>query len=203
MKNIIGRKVGMTSVFTADGRYVPVTVIQAGPCTVVQRKTKDTDGYEAVALAFGDVKKSRVTRAMAGHFKRANLEAKHDIREFRDHIDGVEQGQTITADAFAEDYEATDVSVVGGREVRVWTKLEPTGTGSGQSRHYPATDQTVPVRTGARLISGGWGHEHCGLCNEHIDALMVGYCDSDEHWMCDKCHERYVARGDLSFVDEL
>jgi hypothetical protein len=56
MKNIIGRKVGMTSVFTADGRYVPVTVIEAGPCLVVQRKTKETDGYEAVALAFGDVK---------------------------------------------------------------------------------------------------------------------------------------------------
>src|ERR1700761_8129156 len=52
MKNIIGRKVGMTSVFTADGRYVPVTVIEAGPCSVVQRKTKETDGYEAVALGF-------------------------------------------------------------------------------------------------------------------------------------------------------
>ena len=69
MKNIIGRKVGMTSVFTADGRYVPVTVIEAGPCSVVQRKTKENDGYDAVALAFGDVKKSRVTRALAGHYK--------------------------------------------------------------------------------------------------------------------------------------
>jgi large subunit ribosomal protein L3 len=102
MKNIIGRKVGMTSVFTADGRYVPVTVIEAGPCSVVQRKTKENDGYDAVALGFGDVKKSRVTRALGGHYKRAGLEAKRDIREFRDGIDGVEQGATVTVDGFAE-----------------------------------------------------------------------------------------------------
>jgi large subunit ribosomal protein L3 len=102
MKNIIGRKVGMTSVFTADGRYVPVTVIEAGPCSVVQRKTKENDGYDAVALGFGDVKKSRMTRALGGHYKRAGLEAKRDIREFRDGIDGVEQGATVTVDGFAE-----------------------------------------------------------------------------------------------------
>ena len=102
MKNIIGRKVGMTSVFTADGRYVPVTVIEAGPCTVVQRKTKESDGYEAVALAFGDVKKSRVTRALAGHYKKANLEPRRYVREFRTGIDGVEVGATVTVDGFAE-----------------------------------------------------------------------------------------------------
>jgi large subunit ribosomal protein L3 len=102
MKNIIGRKVGMTSVFTADGRYVPVTVIEAGPCTVVQRKTKENDGYDAVALGFGDVKKARVTRAIGGHYKRAGLEPKRDIREFRAGIDGVEQGATITVEGFAE-----------------------------------------------------------------------------------------------------
>ena len=101
MKNIIGRKVGMTSVFTTDGRYVPVTVIEAGPCSVVQRKTKEHDGYDAVALGFGDVKKSRVTRALGGHYKRAGLETKRDIREFRDGIDGLEQGATVTVDGFA------------------------------------------------------------------------------------------------------
>jgi large subunit ribosomal protein L3 len=102
MKNIIGRKVGMTSVFTADGRSVPVTVIEAGPCSVVQRKTKENDGYESVALAFGTVKKSRVTRALAGHYKRAGSEPKKAIREFRTGIDGVEQGATVTVDSFAE-----------------------------------------------------------------------------------------------------
>lgn len=101
MKNIIGRKVGMTSVFTDDGRSVPVTVIEAGPCTVVQRKTKDHDGYEAVALAFGEIKKSRVTGALAGHFKKAGIAAKRWIREFRDGIDGIDVGQTVTVEGFA------------------------------------------------------------------------------------------------------
>ena len=102
MKNIIGRKVGMTSVFTADGRYVPVTVIEAGPCIVVQRKTNETDGYEAVSLAFGDVKKSRVTRAMIGHYKKAGIEPKRTIREFREGIEGLDVGATIGVDSFAE-----------------------------------------------------------------------------------------------------
>lgn len=100
MKNILGRKVGMTSVFTADGRYVPVTVIEAGPCIVVQRKTAQTDGYDAVAVAFGDVKRRRVTRALAGHYAKAKLEPKRYIREFRTGIDGVEVGSTHTVDGF-------------------------------------------------------------------------------------------------------
>ena len=100
MKNILGRKVGMTSVFTADGKYVPVTVIEAGPCTVVERRTKEKHGYESVALGFGTVKKSRVTRALAGHFKAAGTENHRHVREFRDGIDGVEAGQTITVAGF-------------------------------------------------------------------------------------------------------
>lgn len=102
MKNIVGRKVGMTSIFTADGRYVPVTVIEAGPCLVVQRKTKESDGYEAVALAFGEVKKRRVTKALAGHYKKNNAEPRRTIREFRTGIDGVEAGATVTVEGFAE-----------------------------------------------------------------------------------------------------
>jgi large subunit ribosomal protein L3 len=100
MKNILGRKVGMTSVFTEDGRYVPVTVIQAGPCTVVERRTKASHGYEAVAIGFGAVKKSRVTRALAGHFKKQGVEPTRFVREFRNDIDGVEMGQTITVASF-------------------------------------------------------------------------------------------------------
>jgi len=110
MKNILGRKVGMTSVFTDDGRYVPVTVIAAGPCTVVERRSKETHGYEAVALAFGEVKKSRVNRAMSGHYKKAGAEPRRWTREFRNDIEGVEAGQTITVSEF----EAGDrVDVVG------------------------------------------------------------------------------------------
>ena len=101
MKNILGRKVGMTSVFTEDGRYVPVTVIEAGPCTVVERRTKEKNGYEAVALGFDSVKRNRVTRALAGHFKKQGVEPVRYVREFRDDIDGIEAGQTITVAEFA------------------------------------------------------------------------------------------------------
>jgi large subunit ribosomal protein L3 len=100
VKNILGRKVGMTSVFTDDGRYVPVTVIEAGPCTVVERRTKQTHGYDAVALGFGAVKKSRVTRALAGHFKKHGALPVRYVREFRNGIEGVEAGQTITVAGF-------------------------------------------------------------------------------------------------------
>ncbi len=102
MKNIIGRKVGMTSVFTPDGRYVPVTVIEAGPCVVLQRKTVEKDGYEAVALAFGDAKRNALTQPLAGRYKKAGLAPKRHIREFRAGIEGVEPGATITAAEFAE-----------------------------------------------------------------------------------------------------
>lgn len=100
MKNILGRKVGMTSVFTDDGRYVPVTVIEAGPCTVVERRTKEKHGYDAVALGFESVKKRRVTRALAGHFKKQGVEPVRFVREFRDDIDGADLGATVTVAAF-------------------------------------------------------------------------------------------------------
>ena len=100
MKNILGRKVGMTSVFTDDGRYVPVTVIEAGPCTVVERRTKEKHGYDAVALGFGSVKKRRVSRALAGHFKKQGVEAARFVREFRSDDDGAEVGSTVTVVAF-------------------------------------------------------------------------------------------------------
>jgi large subunit ribosomal protein L3 len=110
MKNIIGRKVGMTSVFTPDGRYVPVTVIEAGPCLVLQKKTVASDGYESVALAFGAAKASRLTKAQAGRFKAVSLEPKKVVREFRREIDGVEVGQSVGVDIFKE---GDRVDVVG------------------------------------------------------------------------------------------
>jgi hypothetical protein len=116
---------------------------------------------------------------------------------------GWKKRQFQGVDAVAEDFESKDVSIVGGREVRVWTKLEPAGVSGGQSRHYPSADQTLPVRPGTRLVPSGWGHEHCELCNAHIDAGIFGYCDPRDRWMCVKCHERYVMRRDLAFVDEL
>jgi large subunit ribosomal protein L3 len=100
MKNILGRKVGMTSFFTADGRSVPVTVIAAGPCTVVERRTKETHGYDAVALGFEPLKRNRLTRALGGHFKKQGVEPVRFVREFRSGLDELEVGQSVTVSGF-------------------------------------------------------------------------------------------------------
>ena len=106
-------------------------------------------------------------------------------------------------DAYAQDYDSEQTSIVNGREVRVWTKLEPAIGRVGSSRHYPATDQSLPPNTERRLVPSGWGHEHCDLCRAHIDSQQSGYCDSTDQWVCEKCYERYVLPRDLAFVDEL
>jgi large subunit ribosomal protein L3 len=100
MKNILGRKVGMTSVFTADGRSVPVTVIEAGPCTVVERRTKEKHGYDAVALGFEPVKRGRLTKPLAGHFKKAGVEPVRFVREFRTDIGDAAVGESVTVTGF-------------------------------------------------------------------------------------------------------
>ena len=103
MQGIIGRKVGMTQVYAEDGRAIPVTVIQAGPCVVVQRKTKQKDGYEAVQLGLAEDRKvKKVTKAMAGHFKKADLPACRVLREVR--IDGKDEakvGDKVSVEQFA------------------------------------------------------------------------------------------------------
>ena len=107
------------------------------------------------------------------------------------------------SDAVAEDYDAGEISVVEGREVRVWTKLELVGGREGANRHYPANDQSLPPNSERRPVLGGWGHEHCDLCKTHIEAGEFGYSDPGGHWACEKCYERYIMRRDLAFVDEL
>jgi len=107
MPGIIGRKVGMTSVFAANGENIAVTVIEAGPCVVTQVKNVETDGYRAVQLAFGDKKEKNTTKPMQGHFKKANTTGKRAVVEFRDfktEYDGmVELGKEIkVSDVFVE-----------------------------------------------------------------------------------------------------
>lgn len=101
-KGILGRKLGMTQVWDADNRVVPVTVIQAGPCRVVQLKTPERDGYAAVQLAFGDTKPSRLTRPELGHLKAADAPATRHLAELRVvDLSGFEVGQVLRADVFA------------------------------------------------------------------------------------------------------
>ena len=101
-KGIIGKKIGMTQIFDAEGKVVPVTVIEAGPCNVIQRKTVETDGYEAVQLGFMDAKEKHLTKAEIGHFNKAGVAFKKHLKEFRlDDCSALNVGDVITADTFA------------------------------------------------------------------------------------------------------
>ncbi len=98
---LIGRKLGMTSIFTEDGKSVPVTVIETGPCSVMQVKSEETDGYAAVQLGFGPVKTSRQTKAQQGHQAKAGAGAFRHLKEFRPGLEhDFEQGQTLNVDLF-------------------------------------------------------------------------------------------------------
>ena len=101
-KGLIGKKIGMTQLFDENGKVIPVTVVEAGPCTVVQKKTIENDGYAAVQVGFGDVKVTKVNKPMAGHFKKADVAPKKVLKEFRlADTDSVNVGDILKADTFA------------------------------------------------------------------------------------------------------
>jgi large subunit ribosomal protein L3 len=100
MAALLGKKIGMTQVFQENGRLERVTVVQAGPCHVTAIRTQERDGYEAVQLAFGDVKEKRLTRAELGHLKKADAPPLKHLAEFRDEAGELQVGETVTVEAF-------------------------------------------------------------------------------------------------------
>jgi len=101
-KAIIGKKVGMTQIFDESGKVIPVTVVEAGPCVVTQKKTIETDGYVAVQLGFEDVKESKLSKPEAGHLKKAGVEAKKHLKEFQlENAAEMNVGDVVKADTFA------------------------------------------------------------------------------------------------------
>ncbi len=104
MSGIIGKKIGMTSIFDDNGKNIPVTVIEAGPCVVTQVKTEETDGYDAIQIAYEDKKEKHTTKAMHGHFKRAGVTPKRIVREFTRFEAGHQKkyGDQLTVDIFTE-----------------------------------------------------------------------------------------------------
>lgn len=110
MKSIIGKKIGMTSIFDAAGKQTAVTIIEAGPCVVTQKKTVDTDGYNALQIAFGDKKEKHANKAEINHFAKANTAPKKIVKEIRDSEIDKNVGESITVDIFAE---GDQVAVVG------------------------------------------------------------------------------------------
>ncbi len=101
-KGIIGRKLGMTQIFADDGTVIPVTVIKAGPCTVIQKKTRGRDGYDAVQLGFEDIKPGKLNKPDRGHFEKNGVKPKKHLKEFRNFSEELEEGNEITVTVFNE-----------------------------------------------------------------------------------------------------
>lgn len=103
VKGIIGKKIGMTQIFDEAGKVIPVTVVEAGPCVVVRKKTIENDGYEAVQLGYGDIRAKRVNKPLTGYFEKAGVALKRTLKEFRfDDTSALNVGDIVKADTFAE-----------------------------------------------------------------------------------------------------
>lgn len=101
-KAILGKKLGMTQIFDESGKVIPVTVIEAGPCVVTQKKTVETDGYDAIQVGFGEIREKLVNKPLQGHFKKADVGVKRFVKEFRlDDISGYNVGDELKADVFS------------------------------------------------------------------------------------------------------
>jgi len=147
MPGIIGRKVGMTSIYSAEGKATPCTVIEAGPCVVTQVKTADRDGYEAIQLGFGERKEKNTPNALKGHFKKAKTTPKSTVVEF-DGFEGLAMGATVDATIFEE---GEFVSVSGtskGKGFQGVVKRHGFG-GVGQSTHGQHNRLRAPGSIGA------------------------------------------------------
>jgi len=154
-KAIIGRKVGMTQIFDSNGKVVPVTVIEAGPCVVVQKKTVEKDGYDAVQLGFGDVKEKRLTKPELGHLKKAGVPLKKYLKEFRlADISKLNVGDVIKADIFAE-----------GDRVDV--------TGISKGKGYSGVIKRHNARRTPMSHGGGPIHRHPGSMSANSDPSRV------------------------------
>ncbi len=114
-KGIIGKKLGMTQIFDEKGNVIPVTLIEAGPCAVAQKKTVENDGYNALQLAYGEISAKHVNRAEAGHFKKAGTDAKRHLKEFRLDDCSANVGDVISVDTFAAGEKVDITGITKGR----------------------------------------------------------------------------------------
>lgn len=147
MPGIIGRKIGMTSIYSAEGKATPCTVIEAGPCVVTQVKTQDRDGYEAIQLGFGERKEKNTPNALKGHFKKANTTPKAKLVEFKG-FDGLNLGDVINVEIFEEGEYVGVAGTSKGKGFQGVVKRHGFG-GVGQSTHGQHNRLRAPGSIGA------------------------------------------------------
>ena len=183
MKAIIGKKVGMSQVFDENGKVIPVTVIEAGPCAVVQKKTEEKDGYKAVQLGFGDVPERKLTKPELGHLKKAGVGPKKYLREFDlDNADELNVGDLVKADTFAEGDFVDVTGTIKGHGYQGVIKrhgahrLKETH-GSGPVGRHPGS--MGPSTDPSRVFKGKIGAEHMGVDQVTVQNLRVVRVNAD------------------------
>ena len=184
-KGLIGKKIGMTQIFDEAGNVIPVTVVEAGPCTVTQIKTVENDGYQAIQVGFGDVKVSRVNKPMKGHFDKADVAPKKTLKEFRlEHIDGIEVGNILKADTFEVgeivDVKGTSKGHGTAGAIKRWnfSRLRMThGTGPNHRHAGSLGACSSPSRVfKGKKMAGHYGHETVTVQN-----LKVAKVDAENN----------------------
>jgi large subunit ribosomal protein L3 len=148
MPGLIGKKIGMTSVFSAEGKNVPCTVIECGPCVVTQIKSVETDGYEAVQLGFQEAKEKNTTKALKGHFDKAGTTPKRHLAEFNGFDQDLNLGDTVTVEVFADTKYVDVVGTSKGHGFQGVMKRHGFG-GVGQSTHGQDDRARKPGSIGA------------------------------------------------------
>ena len=183
-KGIIGKKIGMTQIFDEIGNVIPVTVIQAGPCVVAQKKTVETDGYNAIQLGFAEVKEKHMTKAEKGHFAKAGVENKKHLKEFRlDDVSSINVGDVITADTFAAGDKVDITGMTKGRGysgvIKRWNHHHLRMThGTGPIHRQPGSMGVIdPARIFKnKKMAGQYGNEQVTVLN-----LKVVKIDSEKN----------------------
>ena len=177
MKGIIGKKIGMTNIFGADGKQTAVTIIEAGPCIVTQVKTKDNDGYSSLQLAFGDKKDKHSTASEKNHFAKSNTAPKKFVKEFRDYSIEKNLGEAITVDIFAEGEKVNVVGTSKGKGFQGVVKRHGFH-GVGQQSHGQHDRQRAPGSLGnssdaSRVMKGVRMAGRMGTDRVKIKSLKV------------------------------
>ena len=183
-KAIIGKKVGMTQIFDESGKVIPVTVVEAGPCVVTQKKTVETDGYVAVQLGFGDVAEKKLSKPEAGHLKKAGVAPKKYLKEFK--LDGAADmnvGDEIKADTFAagDKIDVTAISKGKGFEsaIRKYGQSRgPMGHGSKFHRHAGSNGTSA---TPSRVLPGKQMPGHMGAVKVTTQNLTIVKVDAENN----------------------
>ncbi len=184
MKAILGKKVGMTQVFTEQGEVVPVTVVESGDMVVVQKKTVEKDGYNAIQVGFGDIKSKNVIKPMKGHFDKSKTEPKRFLREFRvTNIDDYEVGQKIGVDIFqpGEKIDVVGISKGKGFQGSIKRHGHHTGDMSHGSKFHRLRGSLGASAGVGRVVKGTKAHGHMGHEKVTVLNLEVVKVDPDKN----------------------